>query len=62
LSRELGAKDEMAPISETEDMVKTLKALGNDVRFSVLPDRDHYILDVYEESGTLFMVFAAPAK
>lgn len=43
-----GAKDEMAPISETEDMVKTLKALGNDVRFSVLPDRDHYILDVYE--------------
>jgi hypothetical protein len=29
-------------------MVKALKAVGNDVRFSVLPDRGHYILDVYE--------------
>jgi dipeptidyl aminopeptidase/acylaminoacyl peptidase len=43
-----GAKDEIAPISEAEEMVKALKAVGNDVRFSVLPDRDHYILDVYE--------------
>jgi hypothetical protein len=29
-------------------MVKALKAVGNDVRFSVLPDRGHDILDVYE--------------
>jgi predicted peptidase len=26
------AKDELAPISEAEEMVKALKALGNDVR------------------------------
>ena len=43
-----GAKDEIAPISEAEDMVKALKAVGNEVRFSVLPDRGHDILDVYE--------------
>jgi hypothetical protein len=42
------AFDLIAPISEAEEMVKALKAVGNDVRFSVLPDRDHYILDVYE--------------
>ncbi len=29
-------------------MVKALKVVGNDVRFSVLPDRGHDILDVYE--------------
>jgi predicted peptidase len=43
-----GAKDEIVPIAETEDLINALKSIGNDVRFSVLPDRDHYILDVCE--------------
>jgi dipeptidyl aminopeptidase/acylaminoacyl peptidase len=43
-----GAKDEIARISESENMVKALKVVGNDVRFSVLPDCGHDILDVYE--------------
>src|SRR5260370_41501646 len=43
-----GARDEIAPISETEEIVKALKAVGNNVRFSVLPDRGHDILDIYE--------------
>jgi predicted peptidase len=43
-----GARDEIALISETEEMVKALKAVGNNVRFNVLPDRGHDILDVYE--------------
>jgi len=43
-----GAKDEVAPLSEAEDMVKALKAVGNDIRFNVLPNRGHDILDVYE--------------
>jgi predicted peptidase len=43
-----GAKDEIAPIGGTQELISALKALGNDVRFTVLPDRDHYILDSYE--------------
>ena len=43
-----GAKDEIVPIAETEDLINALKSIGNDVRFSVLPNRGHDILDVYE--------------
>jgi predicted peptidase len=42
-----GAK-EIAPISGTEDLIKALKNLGNNVRFTLFPDRDHFILDVYD--------------
>ena len=43
-----GAKDQLVPLSESEDMVNAIKAAGGDVKFTVLPDRDHYILDIYE--------------
>ena len=43
-----GAKDQLVPLSQSEDMVNAIKAAGGDVKFTVLPDRDHYILDMYE--------------
>jgi predicted peptidase len=43
-----GANDSLAPIRDTQELVDALKALGNNVRFTVLPNRDHYILDTYE--------------
>jgi predicted peptidase len=43
-----GEKDELVPVSDTQDLVHALTALGNDVRLTILPDRDHYILDAYE--------------
>ncbi|MGA9993917.1 MAG: alpha/beta fold hydrolase [Pyrinomonadaceae bacterium] len=44
-----GAKDDLVPLSESETMVKALQALGNRrVKLTVYPDRDHFILDTYE--------------
>jgi predicted peptidase len=43
-----GAKDQLVPLSQSEDIVNAIKAEGGDVKFTVLPDRDHYILDMYE--------------
>lgn len=43
-----GAKDEIVPLSESEDLVKAIKAAGGDVKLTVLPGRDHFILDMYE--------------
>ena len=43
-----GAKDSLVPIGGDQELIDALKTLGNNVRFTVLPDRDHDILDVYE--------------
>ena len=43
-----GEKDDLVPVSDTQGLIDTLRALGNEVRFTVLPNRDHYILDAYE--------------
>lgn len=44
-----GAKDEIVPLNQSQSLVDALKAVGGDVKFSVLADRDHFILDVYED-------------
>jgi len=36
-----GAKDGTVPIKEDQDMVDALKAVGNDVKFTIYPDADH---------------------
>jgi predicted peptidase len=46
-----GAKDEAAPISNSEVLVNRVKALGGNVRFTVLPEADHFILDRYEDKA-----------
>ena len=43
-----GAKDELVPLSQSEELVKAIKAAGGNAKFTVLPDRDHFILDMYE--------------
>ncbi len=43
-----GEKDDLVPVSDTQGLIDTLRTLGNEVRFTVLPNRDHYILDAYE--------------
>jgi predicted peptidase len=44
-----GAKDNLAPIEESESLVKALKTEGGNIKFTTLPDRDHFILDMYED-------------
>ena len=43
-----GSKDDFVPIAGTRELIDALRRLGNDVRFTVLPGRDHGILDTYE--------------
>jgi predicted peptidase len=44
-----GAKDNVAPIEETKTLVARLKEDGGNVKFTELSDRDHFILDMYED-------------
>jgi predicted peptidase len=43
-----GTKDDLEPFERTRQFVEALKKHGAEVKFSPLPDRDHYILDTYE--------------
>jgi len=43
-----GAKDDLVPIGGQQGLVDALRKLGNDVRFTVLRGRNHFILDVYD--------------
>jgi dipeptidyl aminopeptidase/acylaminoacyl peptidase len=51
-----GAKDEIAPITNSEALVKQLQAFGAPVKFTVLPEADHFILDTYH-NPELYMWF-----
>jgi len=44
-----GAKDDVVPLRESESMVKALKLVRGNLKLTVLSDRDHSILDVYED-------------
>jgi predicted peptidase len=44
-----GARDEIVPLSEAEAMAEALKQAGGELKFTVLQDRDHFILDTYED-------------
>ncbi|GAB3175267.1 carboxylesterase family protein [Telluribacter humicola] len=46
-----GAKDEAAPISNTEVLVNRLKAMGGNVHYTVLSEADHFILDQYKNKA-----------
>jgi predicted peptidase len=43
-----GPKDQFTPLKEVEELVHAIEAAGGHPRLTVLPARDHYILDVYE--------------
>jgi predicted peptidase len=59
-----GAKDSLVPIGDDQELINALKALGNVVRFTVLPGREHNILDVYEnqELYSWFLEHARPVR
>lgn len=45
-----GSKDQFTPLKEVEELVHGIEAAGGHPQFTILPDRDHYILDVYDRS------------
>jgi predicted peptidase len=43
-----GPNDQFTPLKEVEELVRAIEAAGGHPQFTVLPGRDHYILDVYD--------------
>lgn len=43
-----GSNDQFTPLKEVEELVHAIEAAGGHPQLTVLPGRDHYILDVYE--------------
>jgi len=43
-----GANDQFTPLKEVEELVNATKVAGGHPQLTVLPGRDHYILDVYD--------------
>ena len=43
-----GASDQFTPVKEIEELVHAMEAAGGHPQLTVLPGRDHYILDVYD--------------
>jgi predicted peptidase len=43
-----GAKDSLVPIGGSEELIDALSSLGNNVPVTILPDRDHDVLDTYK--------------
>jgi predicted peptidase len=43
-----GANDQFTPLKEIEELVHAVEAAGGHPQLTVLPGRDHYILDVYD--------------
>jgi len=43
-----GPNDQFTPLKEVEELVHAVEAAGGHPQFTVLPGRDHYILDVYD--------------
>ena len=43
-----GRADTFAPVADTEELVQGIEAAGGHPRVDILPNRDHFILDVYD--------------
>jgi predicted peptidase len=43
-----GTNDQFTPLKEVEELVHAMQAAGGHPQLTVLPGRDHYILDVYD--------------
>ena len=43
-----GPNDQFTPLKEVEELVHAVEAAGGHPQLTVLPGRDHYILDVYD--------------
>jgi predicted peptidase len=45
-----GPKDQFTPLKEVEELVHAVELAGGHPKLTVLPGRDHYILDVYDRA------------
>jgi predicted peptidase len=43
-----GKTDTLAPVAETQELVRGIEAAGGHPRLDILPERDHFILDIYD--------------
>jgi predicted peptidase len=43
-----GPNDQFTPLKEVEELVRATETAGGHPQLTVLPERDHYILDVYD--------------
>jgi len=43
-----GKADTLAPVADTQELVLGIESAGGHARVDILPDRDHFILDVYD--------------
>ena len=43
-----GKADTLAPVADTEELVRGIEAAGGQPRLDILPERDHFILDIYD--------------
>jgi len=43
-----GKADTLAPVADTEELVREIEASGGHPRLDILPERDHFILDIYD--------------
>ena len=63
-----GPKDQFTPLKEVEELVQAVTAAGGHAQLTILPERDHYILDVYERAdlyewlGHLHRNHSTPSK
>jgi predicted peptidase len=43
-----GKADMLAPVADTEELVRGIESVGGHPRLNILPERDHFILDIYD--------------
>jgi predicted peptidase len=43
-----GSNDQFTPLKEVEELIHAVETAGGHPQLTVLPERDHYILDVYD--------------
>jgi predicted peptidase len=43
-----GKADTLAPVADTEGLARGIQAAGGHPRLDILPERDHFILDIYD--------------
>ncbi|MBA2270271.1 MAG: prolyl oligopeptidase family serine peptidase [Chthoniobacterales bacterium] len=53
-----GAKDEQAPVKESEELISAIEKGGGKPRFTRLDERDHFILDQYEGAAIVDWLMA----
>ena len=43
-----GKADTLAPVADTQELVRGIETAGGHPRLDILPERDHFILDIYD--------------